>query len=126
MLNIDKYRSVIWQKGGRTYPNLDCYGIVHEVRKDLGLDEWPLFEGVTKDDNGLDIEAKEMAKKVELCRPKEGAVAACYSGNMITHVAIVISVNGLLQAIECNPKNNITILPLSRFERRFTKVEYYQ
>lgn len=35
MFNPDKYLSVVWQKGGRTYPELDCFGIVNEVRKDL-------------------------------------------------------------------------------------------
>ncbi|MCB4843331.1 nitrite transporter, partial [Providencia rettgeri] len=64
MFNIDKYRSVTWQKGGRAYPHLDCYGIVHEIRQDLGLPNWPVFEGVTKDNNGLDKEAKLLAKTV--------------------------------------------------------------
>ena len=36
MLNIDKYLTVRWQMGGRTFPVLDCYGIVHEVRRDRG------------------------------------------------------------------------------------------
>lgn len=126
MFNIDKYRSVTWQKGGRAYPYLDCYGIVHEIRQDLGLPTWPVFEGVTKDDNGLDKEAKLLAKNVNRCEPVQGAVAACYTSSMITHVAIVVDINGLLHAVECNPKSNVTILPLSRFERRFSHVEYYQ
>jgi hypothetical protein len=37
MFNPDKYRSVEWQKGGRAYPALDCFGIVNEIRRDLGL-----------------------------------------------------------------------------------------
>lgn len=126
MFNIDKYRSVTWQKGGRVYPNLDCYGIVHEVRKDLSLNEWPIFEGVTKDDNGLDKEAKLLVKTVTRCEPIQGAVAACYVSSMITHVGIVVNINGLLHVVECNPRSNVTILPLSRFERRFSNVEYYQ
>ena len=28
MINIDKYLTVRWQMGGRTFPVLDCYGIV--------------------------------------------------------------------------------------------------
>jgi hypothetical protein len=46
MFNPDKYLSVVWQKGGRVYPALDCFGIVNEVRKDLGLPLWPDFSGV--------------------------------------------------------------------------------
>ncbi|MBH8313386.1 nitrite transporter, partial [Klebsiella pneumoniae] len=26
MFNPDKYRSVTWLKGGRVYPQLDCFG----------------------------------------------------------------------------------------------------
>jgi hypothetical protein len=32
MFNPDKYRSVTWLKGGRVYPQLDCFGIVNEIR----------------------------------------------------------------------------------------------
>jgi hypothetical protein len=49
MFNPDKYRSVTWLKGGRVYPQLDCFGIVNEIRRDLELPEWPDFAGVTKD-----------------------------------------------------------------------------
>ncbi|MFW5408254.1 nitrite transporter [Pectobacterium brasiliense] len=126
MINIDKYRSVIWQKGGRTYPYLDCFGIVNEVRRDLGLSPWPEFNGVTKDDNGLDCEAKGLMQELSICAPVNGAGIACYSASLVTHVAVVVELNGVLHAIECNPKTNVTIMPLRRFERRFVNVEYYQ
>ena len=60
MFAPDKYRSVTWLKGGRVYPQLDCFGIVNEIRSDLGLPLWPDFAGVTKDDGGLDREARRM------------------------------------------------------------------
>ncbi len=60
MFNPDKYRSVVWQKGGRTFPRLDCFGLVNEIRRDLSLPEWPDFAGVTKDDGGLDREARKL------------------------------------------------------------------
>lgn len=126
MLNIDKYRSVIWQKGGRTYPQLDCFGIVNEVRRDLGLPMWPEFNGVTKEDNGLDREAKNLMRDLSPCDPCVGAGIACYSASIVTHVAIVVELDGVLHAIECNPKSNVTITPLRRFTRRFVRVEYYQ
>lgn len=126
MLNIDKYRSVIWQKGGRTYPLLDCFGIVNEVRRDLGLPMWPEFNGVTKEDCGLDREAKNLMRELSRCEPCIGAGIACYSASLVTHVAIVVELDGVLHAIECNPKSNVTITPLRRFARRFVRVEYYQ
>ena len=97
MFNQDKYLSVTWLKGGRAYPELDCFGIVNEVRRDLGLHEWPDFAGVY-----------------------------CYSGSTVTHVAVVVDINEQLYVVECNPKTNVTILPLPRFMRRFVKVEFWQ
>ncbi|HHY3008882.1 COG2116: Formate/nitrite family of transporters [Enterobacter ludwigii] len=126
MFNPDKYRSVTWLKGGRVYPELDCFGIVNEIRRDLDLPLWPEFSGVTKDDNGLDREARGLMSELTKCEPTPGAGIACYSGGMVTHVGIVVDISGSLYAAECNPKSNVTFLPLSRFERRFVKVEYYQ
>lgn len=126
MFNPDKYRSVTWLKGGRVYPELDCFGIVNEIRRDLDLPLWPEFSGVTKDDNGLDREARGLMSELTKCEPSPGAGIACYSGGMVTHVGIVVDIGGCLYAAECNPKSNVTFLPLSRFERRFVKVEYYQ
>ena len=76
MFNPDKYRSVKWQKGGRAYPLLDCFGIVNEIRRDLNLPVWPDFAGVTKDDGGLDREARRMMLTLERCEPCEGAGVA--------------------------------------------------
>ncbi|MBH3202563.1 nitrite transporter [Serratia marcescens] len=125
MFNPDKYLSVTWLKGGRTYPELDCFGIVNEVRHDIGMPSWPDFAGVTKDNNGLDNSARKLIRELSKCEPCEGAGIACYSGSMVTHVAVVVSIDGVLHAAECNPNTNVTFLPLTRFERRFIKVEYY-
>jgi hypothetical protein len=73
MFNPDKYLSVTWLKGGRMYPQLDCFGIVNEIRRDLNLPLWPDFAGVTKDDGGLDREARKMMLSLERCEPCEGA-----------------------------------------------------
>lgn len=42
MFNADKYCSVTWLKGGRVYPQLDCFGIVNEIRRDLKLPSGPI------------------------------------------------------------------------------------
>lgn len=126
MFDSEKYRSVKWLKGGRAFPELDCFGIVNEIRHDLNLPLWPEFAGVTKDNNGLDREARALMSELQRCTPCPGAGIACYSGSMVTHVAIVVEIEGALYAAECNPKTNVSFLPLARFERRFVKVEYYQ
>ena len=77
MFQPEKYLSVIWLKGGRSFPKLDCFGIVNEIRRDLCLPLWPDFAGVTKDDGGLDREARRMMLTLERCEPCEGAGVAC-------------------------------------------------
>ncbi|HDU5042478.1 TPA: nitrite transporter [Klebsiella aerogenes] len=126
MFNPDKYRSVTWLKGGRVYPQLDCFGIVNEIRRDLGLPEWPDFAGITKDDNGLDREARKLMLRLERCEPCEGAGVACYSGSTVTHVAVVVKINGELMVAECGSATNVTFLPLTRFKRRYVRVEFWK
>lgn len=126
MLDPQKYLSVRWHKGGRAYPHLDCFGIVNEIRGDLGLPRFPDFAGVTKDDGGLNREAIAYTPNLTRCEPKSGALALCYSGSVVTHVAVMVEIDGLLLAAESNPKTNVTFLPLSRFLRKFVKVEFYQ
>ena len=112
MFNSDKYLSVKWLKGGRVYPELDCFGIINEIRGDLLLPLWPDFSGVTKDEGGLDREARKFMKFLTRCEP-------CVVG-------IVVLLDGQLQVAECNPGTNVTFLPLPRFVRRFNRVEFWQ
>jgi len=126
MLNIDKYLSVQWQMGGRVYPVLDCYGVVHEVRRDLGLPDWPAFEGIIKEGSEMDTACQNFRSNVTHCSPCNGAVAACYIGKLIAHLGVVVELGGMLHVMECNPRRNVTIMPLARFERQYLKVEYYQ
>jgi hypothetical protein len=124
MFSPEKYRSVTWLKGGRVYPQLDCFGIINEIRKDLDLPLWPDFAGVTKDGGGLDREAEihEIAHVLRTCL---GAGVACYSGSTVTHVGIVVQLDNQLQVAECNPERT-SLLPLARFVRRFNRVEFWQ
>lgn len=126
MLDPNKYLSVRWHKGGRVYPALDCFGIVNEMRDDLGLPKFPDFAGVTKDGGGLNREAMKYMPNLTPCKPEPGALAMCYSGSMVTHVAVVVESGGHILVAECNPKTNVTFLPISRFLRKFVKVEFFQ
>lgn len=126
MFNIDKYRSVTWQMGGRVWPVLDCYGVVHEVRRDLGLPEWPAFEGVIREGDTMARACAAFSANVRRVEAKEGAVAACYSGGVVDHLGVVVNIDGTLHVLESNPHRNVTILPLARFERLYSSVEYYE
>ncbi|MFW7518236.1 nitrite transporter [Escherichia coli] len=124
--NPEKYLSVTWRMGGRVYPILDCYGVIHEVRRDLGLPDWPVFEGVINEGSQMNDTCNSFRNKVLKCEPEEGAVAACYTAGLVTHLGIAVNVNGVLHVLEANPKRNVTILPLARFLRQYVKVEFYK
>ncbi len=122
-IDLEKYLDVVWVSGGRAFPNLDCYGVVNEVRRDLGLEPWDEHDGAARDElPGLAAQAAQQRRGSDLV---EGAVAFCYEGSMVTHVAVLVQVDGRMCTLECNEGRNVTVLPVSRFERRFNKVEYY-
>ena len=122
-IDLEKYLDVVWVSGGRAFPNLDCYGVVNEVRRDLGLDPWDEHDGAARDElPELAAQAAQQRRGSDLV---EGAVAFCYEGSMVTHVAVLVQVDGRMCTLECNEGRNVTVLPVSRFERRFNKVEYY-
>lgn len=121
--DIDKYLAVRWVAGGRVFPELDCYGVVQEVRRDLGLAPWPEYEGATREDlPGLAASAVSDRPGSDLV---DGAVAFCYEGSMVTHVAVLVTVDGRMCALESSEAHDVTLLPLPRFERRYPRVEYY-
>ena len=88
--------------------------------------EWPDFAGVTKDGGGLDREARKLMLTLERSDPCEGAGVACFSGSTGTHVAVVVKLNGELMVAECGSATNVTFLPLSRFKRRYVRVEFWK
>lgn len=122
-IDLEKYLEVVWVSGGREFPELDCYGVVNEVRRDLGLPPWDDYAGATRAElPGLATAAASEHAGSDLV---EGAVAFCYEGSVVTHVAVLVEVDGRMCTLECNDVHNVTVLPVSRFERRFNKVEYY-
>lgn len=122
-IDLEKYLDVVWVSGGRVFPELDCYGVVNEVRRDLGLPSWDEYPGATRE------ELPELARQATLEHAGsdlvEGAVAFCYEGSLVTHVAVLVQVDGRMCALECNDGRNVTVLAVSRFEKRFHRVEYY-
>lgn len=126
-MNTDKYTLGVYVEGGRSWPRVDCYGLVLEVRRDLGLPDWPEWSEMRKADGGFASACNEMIRTaVTPCDPGHGAVVAGYRGRVQDHVAIVLEINGALEVLEINPRRNVTLTPLKRFERKFVRVEYYR
>jgi len=125
MINPAEYLIGNYVEGGREWPNVDCYGIIMKLRQDLGLAPWPIFDGVTKKANGLHNMGEQLKQNLTPCEPCEGAGVACYKGDLMVHVAIVVNTPTGLEVAECNPGTNVTFTPLRRFKRRFLRLEFY-
>jgi cell wall-associated NlpC family hydrolase len=125
MTDLTKYLDGIWVEGGRSWPEIDCYGLVLEVRRGMGLPEWPEW-GEARQGDSMQAAGDELTRERERCQPEPGAVAMCYRGSMLTHVAVVVEADGVLQVLECNSGSNVRLTPLPRFCRRFVRVEFYR
>lgn len=125
MIDVESLFEARWLEGGRDWPNVDCYGIGLHLRKLRGLPDWPRFDNVTRENDGLHIEGLQFLEGTQIGPPVEDAVACCYTGQLMRHIGFVINtVNGLM-VVECNPKTNVSVMPPRRFERRFARVEYH-
>lgn len=125
MIDVSKYLGGQYVEGGRAWPSVDCYGLVLEVRRDMGLPQWPDW-GSARRGESMQVAAAELVSQFERCEPEQGAVALCYRGSLVTHVAVVVECHGRLHALEINAPTGVLCLPLRRFERRFVRVEYYR
>lgn len=124
-MNIEKYLEGVWTEGGRDWPNVDCYGIVLKVRKDLGLPDWPEWGHAKRSDGTMHQSGMEFKNHLRKCDPEVGAIIGCYSGSFLTHVAVVVDDHGILSALEITGRSGVNCRPISRLNRIFTKVEFY-
>lgn len=116
---IEKTRYI---EGGRSWPDVDCYGIVLYVRELLGLKQLPELGHARRNKNMDEIGRAQVAELIK-CAPENGAIAACYDGaGLMIHTGVFI--NGAV--LECNPKRHASISPAHRFIKRFHKVEFFK
>ncbi|WP_447801184.1 nitrite transporter [Pseudomonas kilonensis] len=126
MIDHNKYLAGKYLEGGRVWPKVDCYGLVLEVRRDLGLPDWPEWENIRSGDGSMVEVAGKWFPTLTPCEPEEGALIALYQGSEMRHVGVVVRCNGSLEALEITIKQKVICLPLHRLKRRFVRVEYYK
>lgn len=125
---INKYRDVPYVKHGRDLDGLDCWGLVRLVRIDMGYDELPLFDSVDPLDKRLFTVSQGrciLDFGLQLSSVNQGAIACGYMGRLCYHVGIVVSADGRNMILETDEKTGVCLTTVSRFENRYSKVEYY-
>ncbi|WP_394243880.1 nitrite transporter [Halopseudomonas laoshanensis] len=124
-MDLSKYTHGVHVEGGRVWPHVDCYGLVLEVRADMGLPAWPEWADTRKADGEMTDVAADFLPSLHPCEPHAGAMAVCYEGSHVTHVGVVVDVNGMLEVLDTRSCGGVKCLPLSRYRRAFNKVEFY-
>lgn len=127
MNDLNRYLSSEYKDGGRGPYEYDCWGIARAIRHDLYgcslLSEWGHVDPNSKRQvTGAWHEAKPLLHRVD---PSLGALACVFRGKLLLHMGVVIDSDRGLSVLETLPETGPRILPLSRFERIYTRVEYW-
>lgn len=130
-MTLEELMLVPYEPNGRSKEGADCYGLVRMARVYLFGKPW--LESYT-DVEGSDKKALTDALHQEIQILKEvsarpGAVATAWRGNLCTHIAIVVDIDGRRMILETDEPNVTNdgprLIDIRYFEQRFLKVVYY-
>ena len=125
---LSGYLSASYEDGARGPDKYDCWGLVREVRhlhcgKHL-LPSWGHVRNTMPREftRAYTLESATM----EPCRPEIGAIAAVFRGRLVSHVGVVVEIEGRLAILDISPNCCARWWRVSEFERNFSKVTYYR
>ncbi|HCA25264.1 MAG TPA: nitrite transporter [Pseudomonas sp.] len=124
-MDLSKYTRGVYVEGGRVWPQVDCYSMVLEVRRDMGLPDWPDWPGTQKAAGEMAAVADGFLPCLHPCEPHPGAMVVCYEGRCVSHCGVIVEVAGMLEVLDIRSRSGVKCLPLSRFVRAFNRVEFY-
>ena len=105
----------------------DCWGLALAVRQELlGLPPLPDAGVISR--HRLRESAKSYRVYAELLPEGSaipGAIAAVMSGELCTHVGVVLELDGMLAVLEINPHSGCRWLRVADFERAYYRVKYH-
>lgn len=127
MIDFGRYRRWQYEDGARGPDRIDCWGLVREVRHDLGYPWLPAFaECRHTDPRGFTRAYERQAEQMQTGPAEEGAIAAAFRGRICVHVGIVVGVGGRPMVLDINPGRGVGVESLPDFEARFSEVLYYR
>lgn len=117
----------VYKDCGRGPREVDCFGFARIVRHELvGADLLPSREHVDPRDKQAAGDALlEVGEHLSPCKASHGAFALCFIGSVAWHCGVAFYVDGKLGVVECDYKRGVRWMPIRKFERLFTRVEYY-
>jgi len=127
MSDFRRYKRWVYEDGARGPDRIDCWGLVREVRHDLGYPWLPSFtECRHTDPRGFTRAYEQQAGYMDAAPAAEGSIAAAFRGRICVHVGIVVSIDGRLMVLDINPGRGVGVEALADFEARYAEVLYYR
>lgn len=127
MINFRRYRRWQYEDGARGPVFIDCWGLVREVRHDLGYPWLPSFaECRNTDPRGFTRAYEQQAKSMQAGDAEQGSIAAAFRGRICIHVGIVVAIDDRLMVLDINPGRGVGVESLPDFEARYAEVLYYR
>lgn len=112
--------------GGRTLAGIDCWGVVLEVRRRMGLPELPSIGGTIRTDvKSATRYYAEISATLVPGAPRQGAIAAVLRGGLFVHAGVVVEADGRTWVMDTNPGSLPTMHHLADFQARYFKVVFY-
>lgn len=112
--------------GGRTLQGIDCWGVVLEVRRRMGLPELPSIGGTVRSDvKEATRFYQSISAGLAIGPPRPGAIAAVLRGGLFVHAGVVIEADGRTWVMDTNPGNLPTMHPIADFLATYFKVTFY-
>lgn len=127
MIDFRRYRQWQYEDGARGPARIDCWGLVREVRHDMGYPWLPSFADCRKTDpRGFTRAYEQQAELMQPGAAEAGSIAAAFRGRICVHVGIVVPIDGRLMVLDINPGRGVGVESLPDFEARFAEVIYYR
>lgn len=129
---LEQYLFARYVDGGRGevvggVREFDCWGLAMAIREEL-LGMPPLPDAGVISRHRLRESAKSYRVYADLLPegpPIPGALAAVMSGELCTHVGVVLELDGMLGVAEINPKTGFRWQRIADFERTYYRVKYH-
>lgn len=130
-MTLEELMLIPYEANGRSKQGADCYGLVRMARVHLYNKPWlESYAGVEgSDKKALTDALHKEVKNLRLSSAVPGAIATAWRGNLCTHIAVVVDVDGRKMILETDEPGVTNIGPrltdIRYFEQRFLKVVYY-
>ena len=127
MIDFRRYRAWQYEDGARGPVMIDCWGLVREVRHDMGYGWLPSFsECRHTDPRGFTRAYEQQAREMATGPAETASIAAAFRGRICMHVGIVVAIDDRLMVLDINPDRGVGVESLADFESRFAEVLYYR